>query len=191
MSLAIIGGEFKGRSLKSPQESFTKPTLSLMRKSVFDICQSYIEDSRFLDLFACSGAMGIEALSRGASHATFIEKDRKTSKVLLENIKSFKLEKKTDLLTADDFTAISTLKNGPYDIVYIDPPYPISKEPNSPVLALLHFLDTSTLLSSPGLIFVEEGAPGTLHLDKQTYHRLRYKNSRKFGAALLHQLLIE
>ena len=191
MSLAIIGGEFKGRPLKSPQESFTKPTLSLMRKSVFDICQSYIGDCRFLDLFACSGAMGIEAISRGASHATFIEKDRKTSKVLLENIKSFNLEKKTDLLIADVFTAILTLKQAPYDIVYIDPPYPISKGPNSPVLSLLHFLDTSTLLSSSGLVFVEEGAPGTLHLEKQTFQRLRYKNSRKFGAALLHQLFVE
>lgn len=190
MSLSIIGGEFKGRPLKSPQESFTKPTLSLMRKSVFDICQSYIQDSRFLDLFACSGAMGIEAISRGASHSTFIEKDRKTVKVLLENIKAFNLEKKTDVLIGDVFTAILSLKNQPYDIIYIDPPYPISKEPNSPVLPLLHFLDTSMLLTSPGIIFVEEGAPGSLHLDKQTFNRLQYKNSRKFGAALLHQLLI-
>ena len=191
MSLAIIGGGFKGRPLKSPQQSFTKPTLSLVRKSVFDICQSYIQDSRFLDLFACSGAMGIEAISRGASHATFIENDRKTSRVLLENIKSFNLEDQTALITADVFKVISTLKKGPYDIIYIDPPYPISKEPNSPVLTLLHFLDTSDLLSSPGLIFVEEGAPGTLLLEKQTFKRLRYKNSRKFGAALLHQLLID
>lgn len=191
MSLTIIGGEFKGRPLKSPQQSLTKPTLSLMRKSVFDICQSYIENSRFLDLFACSGAMGIEAISRGARHATFIENDRKTSKVLLENIKSFNLEKKTDLLTEDVFKAILTLKLDPYDIIYIDPPYPISKEPNSPVLSLLHFLDTSNLLSSPGLVFVEEGAPGSLQLEKQTFHRLQYKNSRKFGAALLHQLLIK
>ncbi|MBS0627150.1 MAG: 16S rRNA (guanine(966)-N(2))-methyltransferase RsmD [Verrucomicrobia bacterium] len=191
MSLRIIGGEFKGRTLKSPSESFTKPTLSLMRKSVFDICQNIIEDSRFLDLFACSGAMGIEAISRGASHTTFIEKDRKTSKILLENIKSFNLEEKTDLLTADVFTVIKTLKKDPYDIIYIDPPYPISKEPNSPVLSLLHFLDKSSLLAPKSTLFVEEGAPGTLHPEKETFERLRYKNSRKFGAALLHQLFIE
>lgn len=191
MSLRIIGGEFKGRPLKSPSESLTKPTLSLMRKSVFDICQGIIEDSHFLDLFACSGSMGIEAISRGARHATFIEKDRKTSKVLLENIKSFNLEEKTDLLTADVFTTIKTLKKAPYDIIYIDPPYPISKEPNSPVLSLLHFLDTSSLLAPQSTLFVEEGAPGALHPEKETFERLRYKNSRKFGAALLHQLFVE
>lgn len=191
MSLRIIGGEFKGRPLKSPRESFTKPTLSLMRKSVFDICQSYIDGSRFLDLFACSGAMGIEAISRGASFATFIEKDRKTAKVLLENIKAFHLEEKTTLITADVFTAILKLKTTPYDIIYIDPPYPISQLPNSPVIPLLHFLDTSDLLSPSCLIFVEEGAPGSLFLEKETFKNLHYKNNRKFGAALLHQLLLE
>lgn len=189
MTLSIIGGEFKGRSLKSPKEFLTKPTLSLVRKSVFDICQSYTEGARFLDLFACSGAMGIEAISRGASHATFIEKDRKACKVLAENIKSFSLEKKTTLLCQDVFTSILTLQENPYDLVYIDPPYPISKQSNSPVLTLLHFLDTSILLASSSLVFVEEGSPGALHLEKEVFKNLRYKNSRRFGAALLHQLV--
>ncbi len=190
MTLRIIGGEFKGRSLKSPSGELTKPTLALLRKSVFDICQTYIEKARFLDLFACSGAMGIEAISRGASFATFIEKDRKTSKVLSENIANFRIGDKTELITGDVFTAIKTLQKGPYDIIYIDPPYPLSEQPNGPVLSVLHFLDTSSLLSSDCLIFVEEGTPGTLHPEKEEFKRLRYKNNRKFGAALLHQLTL-
>lgn len=81
MSLRIIGGSFKGRLLKAPTGPLSRPTMSIMRKAVFDICQSVIEDAHFLDLFACSGAMGIEALSRGAAHATFIEKDKKNYKL--------------------------------------------------------------------------------------------------------------
>jgi len=189
MSLAIIGGEFKGRSLKSPTGLLTKPTLSLMRKSVFDICQFHVEDSNFLDLFACSGAMGIEAISRGAAHATFIEKDKKTITTLLENIRSFGIEKKTTVIHGDVFTEITKLKSA-YTIVYIDPPYPISKEPNSPVIPLLHRLEKGEGLASSGIIFLEEGYPATLPLKEQKFYRLKHKNSRRFGAALLHQFLV-
>lgn len=133
--------------------------------------------------------MGIEAISRGASHATFIENDRRACKVLSENIQSFGLEKKTTLLSQDVFKAVLTLKEGPYDLIYIDPPYPVSKQPNSPVISLLHFLDASSLLASSSLVFIEEGAPGSLHLEKEIFQNLRYKNSRRFGAALLHQLV--
>ena len=188
MSLTIIGGRFKGRSLISPQGALTKPTLALMRKSVFDICQGYLEDSRFLDLFACSGAMGLEALSRGASHATFIEKDRRTCQTLIKNIDLLGVKEQTTVLCADAFSVVPSLQGLPYDIIYIDPPYPISKIPNSPVLSLIHALDTSSLLSPSCLLFVEEEAPGALPLSQELFNHLSYKNSRKFGASLLHQL---
>jgi 16S rRNA (guanine966-N2)-methyltransferase len=71
MTLRIIGGQFKNRLLKAPKGSKTRPTLAILRKAVFDMLQFTIPDARFLDLFAGSGVMGIEALSRGAGHAAF------------------------------------------------------------------------------------------------------------------------
>jgi len=186
MSLTIIGGRFKGRSLESPKGLLTKPTLALMRKSVFDICQGYLEGSSFLDLFACSGAMGLEAISRGASKATFVEKDRRTCKTLQNNIALLGVAEQTEVICKDAFSL--PLEGGPYDIIYIDPPYPISKQPNSPVLALVHQLDESHLLSPSCLVFVEEEAPGYLSLEKESFKQLHYKKNRKFGASFLHEL---
>lgn len=186
MSLTIIGGKFKGRSLQSPQGTLTKPTLALMRKSVFDICQGYLDGASFLDLFACSGAMGLEAISRGAAKATFVEKDRRTCKTLKQNIDLLGVAKQTEILCQDAFNL--SLQGGPYDIIYIDPPYPISKQLNSPVLKLIHDLDTSTLLAPSCLVFVEEEAPGYLPLEKESFEKLHYKRNRKFGSSFLHEL---
>ena len=86
MTLRIIGGKFKGRLIKTPKGEKTRPTSAILRKAVFDICQNQITDARFLDLFAGSGAMGLEALSRGASHATFVERDKHSVSCLKENL---------------------------------------------------------------------------------------------------------
>ena len=186
MSLRIIGGIFKGRLLKAPTGPLARPTMSMMRKSVFDICQSYISDAHFLDLFACSGAMGIEALSRGASHATFIEKDKKTLQLLHENIKTLGIEKQTTVLSGDALTLVKKLTST-YDIIYIDPPYPLTESPQKPILNLLHFLDESSLLAKSATLFLEERAPGCVDPSSIAFQQLQYKNTRQFGASLLHQ----
>lgn len=190
MSLRIIGGTFKNRLLKSPTTSLTKPTMSMVRKSVFDICQMCIEDAYFLDLFACSGAMGIEALSRGAKQATFIEKDRKAMRCLEENINTLSLQEQASLVCADVFSHIKKLQEQKktYDIVYIDPPYPLVESPDKPLIALLEFLDKSSLLTPSSLVFLEERAPGFFTPSSLTFSRLKHKNTRKFASTLLHQL---
>lgn len=189
-SLRIIGGLFKGRNLKTPSRPLTKPTTSILRKAVFDICQGSIQGSYFLDLFACSGAMGIEAISRGATFATFIESDRKTVQTLTENIELLSLQAQSRVICADVFTAIHKLSSShPYQIVYIDPPYSLAKDPK--MLALLQFLDTGPLLDTPCSLFIEEGSPGFLALASHPFSRLRYKNTRRFGSTLLHELYID
>jgi len=188
MSLRIIGGTFKGRLLKAPTDSLARPTMSMIRKSVFDICLSYIEDAHFLDLFACSGAMGLEALSRGASHTTFIEKDRKTFRLLQENVKTLGVEKQVTALSGDVFTLVKKLLST-YNIIYIDPPYPLTESPQKPVLGLLHFLDESNLLGTSATLFLEERAPGCFDPKSRNFQKLRYKNTRRFGSSLLHQFM--
>jgi len=187
MSLRILGGHFKNRILKSPSTLLTKPTMSLVRKSVFDICQPFIEQAHFLDLFACSGAMGIEALSRGAKQATFIEKDRKAVHCLRENLKTLGLELQATVLQGDVFSLINTLSTS-YQIIYIDPPYSLIDKVHPSILSLLEQLATSpSLLASPSLLFLEERAPGVLSPQNLSLLPLLYKNTRRFGDTLLHQ----
>ncbi len=184
MSLKIIGGTFKNRSIKSPTGILTKPTTSLLRKAVFDICQGIIEEATFLDLFACSGAMGIEALSRGASRATFVEKDRKAIKTLKENLALLQIEPQSSVFCADVFTLVkSSLLKPPYDIIYIDPPYPLSKDPKHPVADLLSFIETSNLLSTSGTLFLEEGPP----MSSFCLNKLKLKSTRRFGESILQE----
>ncbi len=188
MSLKIIGGTFKGRSLKSPPTSqLSKPTTSLARKAVFDMCQSIIEESRFLDLFACSGAMGIEALSRGAAFATFVEKERKTAHVLRENLKLLQIENKASVVCQDVFKALPSL-TGPYTIIYLDPPYSLIKDKKNSFLTLLRFLDESPLLAEEGVLFIEEGLPSSFEEQDLSLTRLKHKSTRRLSAATLHQL---
>lgn len=193
MSLRIIGGTFKNRLLKSPVTDLTKPTMSMVRKSLFDICQGCIENAYFLDLFACSGSMGIEALSRGAKHSTFIEKDRKAVRCLEENIKALALQEQSTVICGDVFSQIKKLQEGQktYDIIYIDPPYPLVENPNRPLVPLLEFLDKSSLLVPFSLVFLEERAPGILKPSCFTLSHLKHKNTRQFGSTLLHQLIFE
>ena len=169
----------------------TKPTMSLMRKSVFDIIQDQIEDASFLDVFACSGAMGIEALSRGACFSTFIDNDRKAIKCIEENLKSLHLEKSGKAIFGDAITILEKLDMAKqqFTIIYVDPPYThIHKNGCSP-LELLHYFDKANLLENEGRLFIEEGFPATLQIETLSLKTLSLKNTRKFSGSLLHQFI--
>ena len=190
MSIKIIGGAFKNRGVKAPNTTLSKPTMSLMRKSVFDICQPYIQDAYFLDLFACSGAMGIEALSRGGAYSVFVDKDRKAAQCIKENINSFSLQKKSLILCLDAISALKKLEElqMKFHIVYLDPPYTHIDDITSPA-KLLPYLDTSPLLEEGAVVLVEEAYPGHLNLGQLSLQKTRWKNSRKFSSSLLHQFI--
>lgn len=180
MSLRIIGGIFKNRPLKTPKGAQTRPSLAILRKAVFDILQGAIIDADVLDLFAGSGAIGIEAISRGAARATFVDKDPFALQCLRENLQQFQIENKTSILKSDAFRALEKMaaQNCLFDFIYIDPPYALSH------LMLLQFLDTHTLLKEGGFIFIEEGIPAT---DYPPFVHLRWISTRKFSQSILHQ----
>ena len=182
MSLRIIGGTFRNRPLKAPKHALTRPTSAILRKSVFDICQSYIEDARFLDLFAGSGAMGLEALSRGASHATFVDQDKQALQCIYDNIQSLQVEGKTEVIRGDVLPVLKRL-HGRFDLIYVDPPYALT----APVLDILRWVDQHDFLAPGGILFIEEAHPSHLNPSENTWHRLVHKDSRKFGDSLLHQ----
>ncbi|MBX3718389.1 MAG: 16S rRNA (guanine(966)-N(2))-methyltransferase RsmD [Parachlamydiales bacterium] len=189
MSLRIIGGTFRNRLLKTPKGPQTRPSLAILRKAVFDILQQEIVDAEFLDLFAGAGAMGLEAISRGAKQATFIDKDRYALRCINENIKSFHVEDQCELFAADVFVALEKLgKAGrKFDVVYIDPPYAASAE-KSLIPKILSLLESLDLLKPQAIVFAEEGAPPQLKLEQLEHLKLHLVNSRQFSQSVLHQL---
>lgn len=116
----ITAGKYKGQKIIAPDESKVRPTLSKVRMAVFNALQSLIdfENATFLDMFAGSGIMGLEALSRGFSEVVSIEKDFKTAQILKKNYETLGLKPN---LTISDALKYKTLQN--FDVIYIDPPY--------------------------------------------------------------------
>ena len=120
--MIITAGKFKGQKVVAPDENITRPTLSKVRMSIFNTLQALIEfnGSSFLDMFAGSGIMGLEALSRGFENAVAIEKNPKVVMVIKENFKKFKQAPK--LLVGDSIKVLSKSEQN-FDVIYIDPPY--------------------------------------------------------------------
>lgn len=120
--MIITAGKFKGRKIIAPDENITRPTLSKVRMSVFNTLQAMIEfeGSSFLDMFAGSGLMGLEAISRGFSKVYAIEKNPKVSNILKKNFKNF--DNAPKLLIGDSLKVVPKL-NENFDVIYIDPPY--------------------------------------------------------------------
>jgi 16S rRNA (guanine966-N2)-methyltransferase len=122
--MRIVGGKYRSRSLHAPAGSTTRPTSDRVREAVFSILQAYPgwQDGRVLDLYAGTGALGLEALSRGAAHACFVERDRQALATLRDNIRDLKLEGSTQVL-AHPIERVSRMVEGTYDLVFVDPPY--------------------------------------------------------------------
>lgn len=123
MSVRIISGKFGGRRIDSPNNSRTHPMSERIRNALFNSLGSEISGAKVLDVFAGTGAVGIEALSRGAAHVTFIEKDRIAQKILTNNIQLLGLENQTTIIRTSAANWLSTADGGLYDVILADPPY--------------------------------------------------------------------
>ncbi len=180
MTLRIIAGTFKGRLLKTPKNGATRPTQGMLRGAVFNICQNQIEKARFLDLFAGSGAMGFEAISRGAVHVTLVENQRQAIACIKENMKALHVESQVSLFTLDALQALKFLST-PFDLIYIDPPY------DTPTHSLFEELLKKNLFAPHATLFLEERRGSNNPSPPFQSPHLLLKSSRHFGAALLHQ----
>ena len=119
--MRVITGTARGRRLKEPSDMRVRPTTEMVKEAVFNIIQFQIEGAKVLDLFAGTGQLGIEALSRGAAEAVFVDSSNDSLKLVRENLKITGLEERARVVRAD---ALSYIKNGEkYDIVFLDPPY--------------------------------------------------------------------
>jgi 16S rRNA (guanine966-N2)-methyltransferase len=119
----IIAGEFKGRRLKTPPGRSVRPTAARVREAWFSILQRQIRRARVLDLFAGSGALGFEALSRGAVSADFVEVHRASLIVLTANARTLEVEDRVTIHRVDGLRFAERLLPGAYDVAFADPPY--------------------------------------------------------------------
>ena len=121
--IRIIAGDFKGRRLKTPAGDRTRPTADRVREAWFSILQRSIPGARVLDLFAGSGALGLESLSRGATSAEFVELNRLALSALKANIQTLHVDDRAVVHRLDALRFAERLHPGQYDVAFADPPY--------------------------------------------------------------------
>lgn len=177
--MRVIAGRLRGRRLRSVPGWTTRPTTGRARAALFDWIGPDIREARVLDLFAGTGAIGVEALSRGASHVTFVERDRRVRSVLEENLESLGLVPMARVLALDFHRAVRRLvrEGQPYDLLFADPPYGTGW-----IRRVLHPEALPRLLDSEGALVVErdsrEPAPATtapvVLRDSRSYGRTRF-----------------
>ena len=151
--MRIIAGKNKGTKLNTLEgNDVTRPTLDRVKESLFSILYPYLEESVVLDLFAGSGALALEALSRGAKYAVLCDKSYKAIKVIKENVSKTKQEENIEIINKDFETAIKSLseKNKKFDIIFLDPPYKTNYIQKSVDLII-----EKQLLNEDGIIIAE------------------------------------
>ncbi len=149
--MRVIAGTAKRLPLKTVPGDGTRPTTDRIKETLFNMMQNEVYDARFLDLFAGSGGIGIEALSRGAKKAVFVEKDRRAAACIRQNLTFTRLADRGELLQMDVMSALSRLSGGePFDLVFMDPPYHDGWEER-----VLTFLAGSGLLHEDSVVIVE------------------------------------
>ena len=122
--MRIIAGTLKGRRLESPGWEGLRPTSDKLRETLFNVLASKVPGARVLDGYAGSGAVGLEAISRGASHVTFVERDRRATALIQQNLERCGVSDGYAIIGATVLQAIETLRHGPpFDLVLLDPPY--------------------------------------------------------------------
>lgn len=147
--MRVIAGEAKGRRLKGPRGTETRPTSDKVKEALLSILGDRIKDARMLDLFAGSGGIGIEALSRGAAHLDFVEVDEAIADTLEENLTACGFSNRASVYRMDAFRFIKQIRQ-PYDLVFADPPYHAWQ-----LKKLLPVIERSVIISPDGLLILE------------------------------------
>jgi len=162
MRLRVIAGEFRSRLLKTVPGLETRPTPDRLREALFNVLSPMIEGTVFVDAYAGTGAVGIEALSRGARRAVFVERGRAAVEVIRDNLASLGVADRAEVFTGK---ALPVLERVEADIVFIDPPYELVKEYKEALAVLGE--------RAPGLAIVQHAFRQALEADYGRLHRTR------------------
>lgn len=184
--MRINSGIHKGRQLQVPKGGNVRPTFTKLKQAVFNICSQTLVEADFLDLFAGAGGMGLEALSRGARFATFVEQNKGAQEAISANIALLHEEGRSHLIRSDVATALHRFaKSGKtFDIIFADPPYGqgLSDE-------VLLFVDTHPLLKKGGELFLEDVMEKQKEAPPLT--TLTLQSERRMGRSCLRHYIYE
>jgi 16S rRNA (guanine966-N2)-methyltransferase len=172
--MRVIAGTYGGRTLKAPPGASTRPTSDRVREALFSILGERTRDARVLDLFAGSGALGLEALSRGAQTVTFVDDDRAAIAAIKANLQALRTNAQVRQTDALRFLGAASAGGAQYDLIFLDPPYRLAERLAPPLSEAL------PAVLAPGAVAVAESdrrAP--LALD------LPLKDERRYGDTLI------
>ena len=176
--MRIIAGALKGRALVAPRGPDTRPTADQVRIALMDTLMPYLDGARFLDVYAGAGTVGLEALSRGAAHATFVERDPRAVKALRDNVKALGVGAQVRVLATGVAGGLERLagEGASFDLVFLDPPYDVDPAP------ALERIEAGGLAPPPARVILQ-------HFTKQpppdAVGALRAYRTRRFGETML------
>lgn len=156
--MRIVSGKYRGKILSSPVTTNIRPTTDKVKQAIFTKLQFFVAEKRVLDLFCGSGALGIEAISRGASETIFVDKSLDSVKLTQKNLKS--IGENAKVINADYKIALNSFKQ-PFDLILLDPPYASGVYEDC-----LNFIAQHNLLNDDGIIVCERDKMLTLRSDK-------------------------
>lgn len=178
--MRIITGTARGMSIATLEGEATRPTLAKVKEALFSAIQFDIEGRRVLDLFAGCGQLGLEALSRGAEKATFVDSSKEATAIITANAQKTHLYQKSNVLCMDWKQYIrSAAGRSKFDLVFLDPPYPMNLLPK--VVAELYDAD----MLADGALVICEDEKGGLHNDVMVEARYELKKEARYGRVYL------
>ncbi|RDY24864.1 16S rRNA (guanine(966)-N(2))-methyltransferase RsmD [Romboutsia maritimum] len=177
--MRVISGRVRGLKLDTPKNEDVRPTTDRVKESLFNIINSYIMDSNILDLFAGTGSLGIECISRGAQKCVFVDVSKESISIIKSNIRKARAERESIVINSDFKDAINklTIQNEKFDVIFMDPPY----YKNMFVQALEN-IDKSNLLNEEGIIVVEHDSNDEF---PENIGRLEKSRDKKYGNTTL------
>lgn len=178
--MRVISGKAKGTKLYTLEGDNTRPTLDRVKESLFNILQTKLQESTILDLFAGSGALGIESLSRGAKKAIFCDNNNEAVKVIKKNLQKTKMETESIILKLDYKKALEKIEKEEIDIVYIDPPY----AENMVILSVEKIIELN-ILKKDGILIIETDNEKPILKELENIKNINVYDLRKYGRVKL------
>lgn len=179
--MRVIAGKARGKRLKAPPGDNTRPVTDMIKEALFNVWGESIQGAVFLDLFAGSGSMGIEALSRGARNVIFIDNNARAVGIIKENLQNCNFNEGFEVHRNDVFRAINILQNRgtKFDLIYVDPPFT-----NEAIFdKVIKILDEAQILGQNGTLVIRTYKKKTLPVSLS--HLSKYR-SKDYGESVLH-----
>ncbi|MFV0504297.1 MAG: 16S rRNA (guanine(966)-N(2))-methyltransferase RsmD [Lachnospirales bacterium] len=180
--MRVISGQARGTKLFEPANNNIRPTTDRIKETLFNIINFYIEGANVLDLYSGSGALGIECLSRGATHCTFVEKEKEHCKLIEKNLEKTKFFSDRFIVLNKSIgqkVGFPTIENNTYDIILMDPPYNMSLENET-----IEFIYKKNILKERGIIVIEHSSSTKLNLP-EGFTSLKEKNFKTTTITIL------